>query len=248
MEKIAAPRDGEGELAERQRSFNAAMERFNSRKAYRWFGTGVATANLTLQLLLLWQLRDAQLSALGLFLALLAAWVLTDFVNGLVHMYMDANDRYDSVAGPLIANFHLHHRTPRYTPRSLPAVYFVESGSKVWLAPCLAALLILSAFGLIGPWLLHMLVFTGVLSSVAEVSHYLCHTSSSPLARLLGNSRILLSKRHHAAHHLHNNVSYAFLNGLTDPLLNIIAARLSPGYKRNTDLHYATYEAGEASR
>jgi hypothetical protein len=239
-----APRD----LATIQQSFNAAMERFNSKRRYYWFGIAVATANVSLQGLLLWRLREIHLTIGAWIGALLVAYVLTDFINGLVHMYMDAKDGYDSIVGPLIANFHLHHRTPLYTTRSLPVVYFMESGSKVWLVPCLAAVYWLSASGLIGPFLTHVLVFTGVLSSVAEVSHYLCHTSTSPLAKVLGNSRILLSKRHHAAHHLQDNVSYAFLNGLTDPALNLIAARLSPGYKHHTDLHYAAYDGGENSR
>lgn len=248
MKKTTSSGGAALDLATAQRSFNAAMERFNSQKRYRWFGHAVAATNISMQVWLLWHLREYQLSFVAAIGALLAAWVVTDFVNGLVHLYMDANDRYDSFVGPLIANFHLHHRTPLYTPRSLPVVYFMESGSKVWLVPCLAAVVWLGASGLLSPWGAHLLVCTGVLSSVAEVSHYLCHTSSSTLARHLGNSGILLSKRHHAVHHTQDNVSYAFLNGVTDPLLNLIAARFSPGYKSHTDLHYGAYEGGEEGR
>lgn len=244
MKKITASED----LTARQKSFNEAMERFNGQGGYRWFGFGVATANIALQAWLLWHLREFHLTGLAVAGALLVAWVVTDFVNGLVHMYMDANDAYESFVGPLVANFHLHHRTPVYTPRPLPVVYFLESGSKVWLVPCLALIAWLAQSGLLNPWAVHVLVYTGVLSSVAEVSHYLCHTSTSALARVLGNSGILLSKRHHAVHHTQDNVSYAFLNGFTDPLLNLIAAKLSPGYKRRTDLHYATYVAVGESR
>lgn len=236
------------DLAAAQQRFNAAMERYNSRKGYRWFGIAVAACNVGMQAWLLWSLGGVELSTGALLGALLAAWVVTDFVNGLVHLYMDENDDYDSIAGPLVANFHLHHRTPLYTPRSLPIVYFMESGSKVWLVPCLAALVCLAELGWLNPWLLHLLVFTGVLSSVAEVSHYLCHTSNSKVARFLGNCGVLLSKRHHAVHHLNDNVSYAFLNGLTDPLLNPIAKKFSRGYKQHTDLHYAACEMSGESR
>jgi sterol desaturase/sphingolipid hydroxylase (fatty acid hydroxylase superfamily) len=161
---------------------------------------------------------------------------------------MDNNDRYDSPAGPLIANFHLHHKTPRYTPHSLPLVYFIESGFKVWLAPCLTIIALLAWLDWLPPLLLHLFVYTGILSSIAEVSHYLCHNSASPLAIFLGNCRILLSKRHHAVHHLQDNVNYAFLNGFSDPLINAIAARFYKGYKQNTDLHYATYALVGESR
>ena len=236
------------ELAEKQQQFNAAMELYNSRRGYKLFGSAVSVANVSLQFWLLWRIRPFTIGADGQMAALLAAWLLADFVSGLVHMHMDNNDRYDSLAGPLIANFHLHHKIPRYTPHCLPEVYFVESGSKVWLAPCLAVIALMTLFDGLNPLLLYILVYTGVFSSIAEVSHYLCHTSVSPLAMFLGNCRILLSKRHHAVHHIQDNVSYAFLSGLTDPLINYIAARFYRGYKNNTDLHYASYLVAGESR
>ncbi len=241
---IPLAREMAAELTDKQQQFNAAMARYNARAGYALFGTAVAVANVSLQAWLLWSLWPLRIGVGGQFIALVTAWVLTDFVNGLVHMYMDNNDNYDSLAGPLIANFHLHHKRPLYEVKSLPVVYFVETGSKVWLVPCLGAVALLMQLDGINPLLLHVLVYAGVLSSLAEVSHYLCHTSTSPVAIFLGNSGLLLGKRHHAVHHLQDNVSYAFLNGFTDPLLNLIAARFSRGYKRHTDLHYAAY-AGE---
>ncbi|MCX5856843.1 MAG: hypothetical protein NTZ57_02870 [Deltaproteobacteria bacterium] len=172
----------------------------------------------------------------------MVAYVLTDFINGLVHMYMDNNDRYDSVAGPLIANFHMHHKIPRYKRNNLLLVYFNETGSKVWLVGYLLAVSLLLEVGL-DPVVLYILVYIGILSSFAEVSHYLCHTSPAKMSIFLGNIGILLSKRHHAEHHIEDNTSYAFLNGFTDPLLNLIAARFYKGYKQTTDLHYLQYVA-----
>ncbi len=236
------------EISKKQSQFNAAMQRYTARSGYAWFGHAVATANVGLQAWLLWSVWPLALGIGGQILALVLAWLLADFVNGLVHMYMDNNDHYESIVGPLIANFHLHHQTPLYRKRYLPAVYFIETGAKVWLVPCLAIIALLTQVEGIHPLLLHTLVYFGVLSSVAEVSHYLCHTSNAPLAVWLGNCGILLGKRHHAAHHLQDNVSYAFLNGLTDPLLNRIAARFSRGYKQHTDLHYADWQREGESR
>jgi hypothetical protein len=212
------------------------------------FGTLVALANTALQAWLLWRLLQLPLSIGGQLTALVSAWVLADFVNGLVHMYMDNNDRYDSIAGPFIANFHLHHKIPLYKRKFLPVVYFVESGSKVWLVPVLAATALLSLSVQVNPLLLSILVYAGILSSVAEVSHYLCHTSTDPLAMFLGDCGILLSKHHHASHHLQDNINYAFLNGLTDPLLNLIAQRFSRGYKQHTDLHYSAWQVDGENR
>jgi hypothetical protein len=235
-------------LREKQRQFNTAMELYDSVGGYKLFGMAVAVANVSLQAWLLWRVQSLVIGAAGQSAAVLVAWVLADFVNGLVHMYMDNNDRYDTLAGPLVASFHLHHKTPRYKPNHLPVIYFVESGSKVWLVPFLTGVALLTMIDGISPVLLHILVYTGILSSVAEVSHYLCHTSSSPLAGFLGSCGLLLSKRHHAPHHLHDNLSYAFLNGITDPILDRIATRFSKGYKNHTDLHYAAYVVKGESR
>jgi hypothetical protein len=236
------------ELTEKQRQFNAAMAIYTTRVGYQLFGTGVAMANVSLQAWLLWRIWPLSIGAGYQLGVILVAWVLTDFINGLVHMYMDGNDAYDSLAGPLIANFHLHHQTPLYQKKFLPVVYFVESGAKIWLVPFLAAVALLTTIDGCSPLLLYLLVYIGILSSVAEVSHYLCHTSCSPVAMVLGNCGILLGKRHHGKHHLQDNVGYAFLNGLTDPLLNLIAARVAPGYKQYTDLHYAAYQGKLESR
>lgn len=229
------------EIGVKQRQFNAAMARYTAGQGYQLFGGAVALANVSLQAWLLWRLRLHPIDSGTQLLVLLAAWLVADFLNGLVHLYMDNNDRYEGWTGPLVANFHLHHKTPLYARRPLPLVYFMESGSKVWLVPCLALTALLEGTIASAPALFHLLVYVGVLSSVAEVAHYLCHTSTAPLAIFLGNCRILLDKRHHSIHHLQDNRHYAFLNGVTDPLINRIAARWGRGYKEHTDRHYATY-------
>ena len=162
---------------------------------------------------------------------------------------MDNNDRYDSLAGPLVANFHLHHKTPLYRKNPLPIVYFMETGSKIWLVGYLLGVSLLLAVTPLHPLTACVLVYIGILSSVAEVSHYLCHTSTSAVARLLAACGLLLSKRHHGRHHLEDNTNYAFLNGWSDLLLNRIARRCFPGYKTTTDRHFAAYDSvAEGSR
>lgn len=228
------------DLSEKQKQFNTAMERFNSKRMYGCVGRLVSLSNVSLQIYLLYRIWPHSIGILWQGLSILTAYVLTDFINGLVHMYMDNNDRYDLVAGPLVANFHMHHKIPRYKRNKLPIVYFNETGSKVWLVGYLASVALLLESGL-NPVFLYTLVYIGILSSVAETSHYLCHTSTAKASIFLGDIGVLLSKRHHAKHHLEDNTSYAFLNGLTDPLLNLIAAGFCKGYKQTTDLHYQRY-------
>jgi sterol desaturase/sphingolipid hydroxylase (fatty acid hydroxylase superfamily) len=130
---------------------------------------------------------------------------------------------------------------PKYRKHNLLVIYVVESGSKVWLAGYLLLIAFLLGMFELNPVFAYMLVYIGVFSSCAEVSHYLCHTSTSAKAGFLASFGLLLSKRHHARHHLQDNCCYAFLNGVSDPLLNLIAAACCKGYKHNTDLHYEGY-------
>lgn len=218
------------------------MELFASKSIYRRVGTVVSILNISLQVYLLWSVWSYSIGAELQAVAILVAYLATDFLNGLVHMYMDNNENYESLAGPLVANFHMHHKIPQYRKHNLLVVYFNETGSKIWLIGYLLVVAFLLHFFAVSPVILYILVYIGILSSVAEVSHYLCHTSTSPLAIFLGDMGLLLSKRHHATHHLHDNNGYAFLNGFTDPLLDPIAAKFCRGYKKHTDLHFACYE------
>ncbi len=233
----------------KQAQFNAALARYEDSRVYKLIGPLVSVANLALQVLVVYLVWPLSLGWAGQVLALALAYLVADFINGLTHMIVDNNDRYDTAAGPLIAAFHLHHRTPVYRRNPLPVVYFNENGSKLWLVAFLGGAAILIGAAMLPPFAAYFLVYVGILSSVAEVSHYLCHTSESRLARVLQKVGLLLSKRHHARHHTQDNVNYAFLNGMTDPLLNRIAHRLYSGYKDTTDQHYATYTgAGTKNR
>jgi len=225
----------------KQKQFNSAMELYENKGVYKLFGKFVAFVNISLQAFLLVRVLSLSIGWAWQLTAIAAAYLATDFINGLVHLYMDKNDAYESAAGPLIANFHLHHKIPRYRDNNLAVMYFMETGSKVWLVPYLCAIVVLSYLSGFSPILLYTLVYTGILSSVAEVSHYLAHNSNSPAVGFLAFAGLLLPKRRHAKHHLEDNVSYTFLNGVTDPLVDMIARSYSAGYKNGTDLHYSKY-------
>lgn len=220
------------------------MDLYRSRKIYVLIGKLVSTINVSLQLVLVYLIWNIPIEITWQISAFIAAYLLTDFLNGLVHMIMDHKESYDSVYGPLVANFHLHHQTPMYTKKPLAVVYFYETGAKIWLVPFLLVILFLIVNTGLNPIALHLLVYIGVLSSVAEVSHYLCHTSDSRIADFLARIGILLSRKHHTPHHEQDNTNYAFLNGASDPLINLIARNFFAGYKTTTDQHFSRYAGG----
>jgi hypothetical protein len=228
-------------LTQKQQQFNDAMDRYEKKQGYQRVGHVVSFVNVTLQAVLAALALQQSIGPIRQVFTFAAAYVLADFINGLVHMYMDSNDNYESLAGPLIASFHLHHQTPRYKRKPLLAVYYHESGAKIWQV----FFLIISVLGVwqgaITGVAAYGAMYFSVLSSVAEVSHYLCHVPQPRAPLLPGKVGILLPIRHHTRHHAEDNVNYAFLNGMTDPLLNVIARIMSRGYKNTTDVHYARY-------
>jgi len=228
-------------LSARQAEFIAAMERYENKPIYRIIGRVTSVINVSLQALMLFMVAPITIGPIMQAVSLVTAFIAADFINGLVHMYMDNNDTYTSFTGPLIAAFHLHHKTPRYKTDSLVRIYFNETGSKVWLVPFLAASAVLTGFFEINTVAAYMLTYTGIFSSIAEVTHYRCHVPDTSLGKIFGSYGIFLSRKHHARHHMEDNINYAFLNGVTDPLLNLIAGKVCPGYKNTTDLHYNTY-------
>jgi len=231
-----------GKIAE----YNNAMHRYYKYSFYNKSGIFVASFIVILQVITLVNclkiltLPDLKLLPIILFLA----YLFTDFINGLVHMYMDNNTNYKSFTGPFAAAFHLHHKTPRYRDSNLFKVYFFESGSKWWLLVYLVLLCVCQIILSIPITINIFLVLTGVLSSVAEVSHYWCHNSKKDqkLLSFLQKTYILLPKTHHAKHHSMDNVNYCFLNGATDPIINWIAKYLYDGYKNNADMHVNFYK------
>jgi len=224
----------------KQKEFNRAMKIYHSHNYYQYIYKLVSILNVSLQLILVFKAVSLDITWYGFFMALFIAYFLTDFINGLVHMYMDNNDNYSSKWGPFIASFHLHHQTQKYKDANLFFIYFNESGAKFWLVPYLLSVLLLSTSAL-PSFLLLLFIMIGILSSVAEVSHYLCHNGESKFITLLQKYRILLPMSHHRQHHVNENEGYAFLNGSSDFIIDIIAKKLYKGYKNGTDKHFESY-------
>ncbi len=233
-------------FTDKQKEFNDAMQKYHEHKFYQHTYTFISLVNISLEVILLYLLTTLNISWILLIFAFFIAYFLADFINGLVHLYMDNNDAYNSFFGVFIASFHLHHKTPEYKNNNLFLIYFNESGAKFWLAPYLLVLLFLCTLE-INTLLLAILIFFGILSSFAEVSHYLCHNSKSKTVLFLQKIGLLLSMKHHKHHHNEDNNGYAFLNGMSDFLIDKIAKKFYGGYKNNSDKHYEMYKGEDTS-
>lgn len=226
----------------KQKEYNDAMKFYEERQIYQVFSRCIAIVNVSVQVILTFIVLPTKIGIGWQLFSLILAYLMADFINGLVHMYMDNNDYYKSIAGPLVASFHLHHKKPLYKKNKIIVVYFNESGSKIWLAALsILAIIVISIFD-INPVILHIILYFSIFSCIAEVSHYLCHVSDGKFVGAFRKSGLILGKHHHGRHHLEDNVNYAFLNGVSDPLINIIAKKFYPGYKNTTDRHYENYQ------
>jgi hypothetical protein len=224
--------------------FKVAMDDYNNNVFYQKFGIFISTIIVFMQIISLchvfkisdWNILSA--------VVLIGAYITTDFINGLIHMYMDNNTHYNSIMGPFIAAFHMHHKQPTYKKRHPVLIYFFESGAKVWLAVYMLILLYVQYEMALSFNINLFFVSIGIFSSFAEVSHYWCHNADEKnmVIRELQNLKILLSKAHHTHHHIKDNTHYAFLNGVTNPFLNLIAKHFYSGYKNNADRHVLAYK------
>jgi len=228
------------------KEFQTAMDRYNHGVFYKRTGMIVSIYIVTLQIITTIQFLQSYnfTKPESLIIPLIFSYILTDFINGLVHMYMDNNTKYKSTLGPFIAAFHLHHLSPKYTDRHALKIYFYESGTKFWLVIYLTILASTQYASIFSVNINFCLVCIGIFSSLAEVSHFWCHNSNNKnfFIKFLQNKRILLSKKHHLVHHVSDNKNYAFLNGFSDPLINLISNYLYAGYKNHSDQHAKAYK------
>jgi hypothetical protein len=222
---------------EGRQACHRALDRYHQEAGYRWLGRATSMLVLAGQAMLLHaSLQRPTGWAMGVVCVPLALF-LADLVNGLVHLWMDHNSRYGGWTGPLVAAFHLHHARLRYEEKPLWRVYVHESGFKLWLPPVILIFLLMDKWFTLPAPLLRVVALSAILSSVAELSHFLCHNRDGRLLRRLGRMGLLLDKARHLRHHREDNVSYAFLNGWSDPLIDRLASWGFKGYKHGTDRH-----------
>ncbi|MDF1827303.1 MAG: fatty acid desaturase CarF family protein [Legionellaceae bacterium] len=232
-------------MIHKSHQFESALKKYHAVPWYKHIQTllsWVVVCTQILSLIYLIQTYTAP-SFASCIITLICAYIATDFINGLVHMFMDNNTHYTSCVGPFIADFHLHHYKLSYQQKHPIKIYFTESGYKAWLAFYLLLLVCLQHARILPCNLELGLVAVGILSSVAELSHYWCHqpTTNHRVIRFLQKYRLLLSLEHHRQHHVHDNTHYAFLNGVSNPLLNIIARKYFKGYKHYSDQYVRAY-------
>lgn len=232
------------------REFQMAMERYNKRFFYHKASWIISILVLCLQatsllgILQLWQ----EAHYLSVTVAFIVAYIVTDFINGMVHLYMDNNTHYNSIVGPFIAAFHLHHIKPRYKKKHPLIIYFHESGTKFWLVIYLIIVVLIQHYVALSFAIQFGLTCIGILSSFAEVSHYWCHTrGDNSLINILQKYGVLLSEKNHLIHHISDNQNYAFLNGISNPLINKIACYWYDGYKNHADQHAQFYSGKQTN-
>ncbi len=222
-------------MNQKQTECQQAFQRYNTSKIYTIFNQVISIWCIFWQgtLFFLFFQKSENTSFFVCFFLGVCAYIFADFWNGFIHLFMDNWRKYWGFFWPLTANFHRHHIYPQYTPKPLFQVYYTETGSKIWLFVLLFFILILNS--LFSEYLLLFFGFFSLFSSIAEVSHYLAHHPKKWFIHLLQKYHILLSPKAHITHHTKDNTSYAFLNGMTNPILDKIAHKYCKGYKNYAD-------------
>ena len=142
---------------------------------------------------------------------------LTDFISGLLHIFLDDYTGDNSYIKPHAKGFQNHHADPKeFTQRPIFTV-FTEPGHSVIL------------FNLINSYFLnfYFLLFTGLVN-IVQLSHYQAHcinhkTFSKPIAYCfitLQKYGLILSTESHSKHHQTFDNNFCILTGWANPVLN----------------------------
>lgn len=232
-------------LEKKTQEFKIAIEKYNKIPWYVRIEIAASCIIILLQIATTFALFESYTTTrIPVILAtLIITYIATDFINGFVHMVVDNHANYTAITGPFVATFHLHHLKLTYQNKHPLKIYFYESGHKLWLVFYLLLIFIVQQTVNLNFCLNLCLVGIGVLSSIAELSHFWCHntTQANTVIRCLQRCGILLSMKHHKIHHQKDNKNYAFLNGMTNPLLNLIARLFCKGYKNHSDKYVTEY-------
>jgi len=75
----------------KQKQFNSAMELYESKKSYKLLGRFVSVTNISLQIYVLSLVFTFAIGFWWQIVSVIAAYLITDFINGLVHLYSASN-------------------------------------------------------------------------------------------------------------------------------------------------------------
>ncbi|MBX3472946.1 MAG: hypothetical protein KF754_01015 [Planctomycetes bacterium] len=144
------------------------------------------------------------LGALTVFLAVLGAWLLTDFLSGLIHW---AGDTWGRVSMPvvgrmLVRTFREHHTSPRAITHH--GVVQLLGEQSLFATPLMGLLLLFNPDDqdVVGTTTLLGLYFMLVVITASNLFHKWAHMRKPPVvARVMQNLGLVISFKHHARHH-----------------------------------------------
>jgi len=142
---------------------------------------------------------------------------ISDFVSGLLHIFLDDYKGENPYIKPHALGFQNHHKNPKeFTERPIFTV-FTETGQSVLL------------FNILNSYFLsfYFLIFTGLIN-IVQLSHYQAHcinhnTFSKPVSDVfifLQKYGLILSTDSHSKHHQTYDNNFCILTGWANPLLN----------------------------
>ncbi|MGD2132363.1 MAG: fatty acid desaturase CarF family protein [Maricaulaceae bacterium] len=148
----------------------------------------------------------------------LAGLLIADFVSGLVHWLEDNYGEPDwPIVGGAVASTMRHHENPR---RMLGVSYLVRNGPTM-LVTALCAVPVLAIFGINPVTMTALLV--GFFANETHAWAHRTPEENGPVITALQKTGLVISFRHHAAHHRHGKDSrYCAVTCLLNPALDRI--------------------------
>jgi len=157
------------------------------------------------------------MSALLVFLQIIAVWLVTDFLSGVFHWLEDA---YGNPSWPIIGR---HVTKPNILHHYAPRAFVTNSwflSSRLLLAICAGLTALTLALGVFN-WMIALSMVLGLNANQVHKWSHRSRRENGPVVRLLQRLHLIQSPSHHHRHHvLGKDSHYCVLTDFLNPILD----------------------------
>ncbi|MFN7532523.1 MAG: fatty acid desaturase CarF family protein [Gemmatimonas sp.] len=157
------------------------------------------------------------MSALLVFLQIIAVWLVTDFLSGVFHWLEDA---YGNPSWPIIGR---HVTKPNILHHYAPRAFVTNSwflSSRLLLAICAGLTALTLALGVFN-WMIALSMVLGLNANQVHKWSHRSRRENGPVVRLLQRLHLIQSPSHHHRHHvLGKDSHYCVFTDFLNPILD----------------------------
>lgn len=173
-----------------------------------------------------------KMTVLNMTVGLLAGFIFADFLSGIAHIFLDhIISHKNPLFGEVAICFNMHHLDPKEITHENP-IQLIKTPFSLGSPVMIATIAIGYFSGSI--WFTLLTFWTITFLVLAQVVHRIAHfgTPSNKVIAFLQKVRILLPSKEHMEHHQNGEqTQFCILNGICNPVVNLIAPYIERCFK-----------------